>query len=99
LKLGDNWIAFVARAMIFGTPRAMTVAEIEKVIAQFAIAARLAVKAGFKGVEVHAGRTYDRLSILMVSQALTKGHRWISSFSIYVILKQYAHRRVRRFPR
>lgn len=42
--------------LVFGTPKAMTRHDIDVVIAQFTEAARLAFKAGFQGVEVHAAR-------------------------------------------
>lgn len=56
LNLGDNWLASLARIILFGTPQEMTLARIDDVIAQFTRAARLALRAGFHGVEVHAGR-------------------------------------------
>ncbi|GAA5647677.1 MULTISPECIES: alkene reductase [Vibrio] len=40
------------------TPRAMTQADIERVIENFAHAARQAVRAGFDGIEIHAGNGY-----------------------------------------
>ncbi|MCW8884547.1 MAG: alkene reductase [Motiliproteus sp.] len=42
----------------YGTPRAMTEADIERVIEDFGIAARNAKKAGFDGVEVHGANGY-----------------------------------------
>lgn len=56
LSLGDNWLASLARVIIFGTPQEMTRPQIDDVIAQFTRTARLALQAGFHGVEVHAGR-------------------------------------------
>ncbi|OIW23843.1 NADPH dehydrogenase [Coniochaeta ligniaria NRRL 30616] len=58
LKLGDGILQSIASALIFGTPRAMTVAEIRETVDQFANAARLAAKAGFAGVEIHAAHGY-----------------------------------------
>ncbi|KAH6988447.1 hypothetical protein EDB80DRAFT_755890 [Ilyonectria destructans] len=58
LNLGDNWIAYIARALVFGTPRAMTQHDIDVVIAQFALAAKLASQAGFQGVELNAGHGF-----------------------------------------
>jgi hypothetical protein len=57
LNLGDNWIAFLARVVVFGTPAAMTTRQIDEVIAQFTRAASLAARSGFSGVEIQAART------------------------------------------
>ncbi|MBR9843656.1 MAG: NADH:flavin oxidoreductase/NADH oxidase family protein [Rhodobacteraceae bacterium] len=43
---------------IFGTPRAMTEADITDTIARYAETARLAQKAGFDGVQLHAAHGY-----------------------------------------
>lgn len=57
LNLGDSLIARAAVSLLFGTPRALTAAEItgdEGIIAQFVIGAKQCFEAGFKGVELHA---------------------------------------------
>jgi 2,4-dienoyl-CoA reductase-like NADH-dependent reductase (Old Yellow Enzyme family) len=58
LKLGDGILQSIASALVFGTPREMTVAEIRETVRQFANAARLAAKAGFAGVQIHAAHGY-----------------------------------------
>ncbi|KAL5592411.1 hypothetical protein FOBRF1_013437 [Fusarium oxysporum] len=58
LNLGDNLIARCASAVVFGTPRAMTQDDIDNVIAGFVSAANIAFRAGFQGVEVHAGHGF-----------------------------------------
>lgn len=58
LKLGDGILAKMASALVFGTPREMTVADIEDVVHRFAYCARLAAEAGFDGVEIHAAHGY-----------------------------------------
>ncbi|KAG5757371.1 hypothetical protein H9Q70_000021 [Fusarium xylarioides] len=58
LNLGDNLIACCASAVVFGTPRAMTQNDIDQVIAAFASAAKMAFRAGFQGVEIHAGHGF-----------------------------------------
>ncbi len=42
----------------FGSPRAMLESQIDRVVTQFATAARLARNAGFAGVEIHAAHGY-----------------------------------------
>ena len=59
LSLGDGCIANVSRALVFGTPQAMTLDHIDNLVAQFTRAAKLAVEAGFDGVEIHAAREDD----------------------------------------
>ncbi|PVI08104.1 FMN-linked oxidoreductase [Periconia macrospinosa] len=44
--------------LLFGTPREMTVAEIETVTQQFAHAAKFVYEVGFKGVEIHGAHGY-----------------------------------------
>ncbi|KAF4440219.1 hypothetical protein F53441_12361 [Fusarium austroafricanum] len=58
INLGDNIVAKLIRMLVFGTPKAMTSHDIDAVIAQFTQAARLAFKAGFQGVEVHAAHGF-----------------------------------------
>ena len=43
---------------MFATPRAMTNADIERVVEQFATTAQLAQQAGFDGVQIHAAHGY-----------------------------------------
>lgn len=59
LSLGDSCIATVSRALVFGTPQAMTLEQIDNLVAQFTRAAKLAVEARFDGVEIHAAREHD----------------------------------------
>jgi len=47
-----------SRDLIYGEPRAMIANDFEKVIADFALAAENAKKAGFDGVEIHAANGY-----------------------------------------
>ena len=56
LNIGDNWLARIASALVFGTPEAMESNDIDLVVSQFTRAAILASQAGFQGVEVHVGR-------------------------------------------
>lgn len=58
LQLGQGVLARALSALVFGTPRAMTQAEIDEVVGQFATAARTAADSGFDGVELHAAHGY-----------------------------------------
>ncbi|PTB67755.1 FMN-linked oxidoreductase [Trichoderma citrinoviride] len=58
LHLGDGIMAKLASALVFGTPKEMTVEDIQRVVSQFAETARLAAEAGFAGVELHAAHGY-----------------------------------------
>jgi 2,4-dienoyl-CoA reductase-like NADH-dependent reductase (Old Yellow Enzyme family) len=58
MRLGDGFLAKLTSALVFGTPRAMTAAECEDVVARFARTARIAAKAGFDGIEIHAAHGY-----------------------------------------
>ncbi|KAL6880750.1 FMN-linked oxidoreductase [Trichoderma novae-zelandiae] len=58
LHLGDGILAKLASAFVFGTPREMTVEDIQRVVSQFAETAKLAAEAGFAGVELHAAHGY-----------------------------------------
>lgn len=58
LRLGEGILPSIISALLFGTPREMTVAEIRKTVEQFARTARLAAEAGFAGVQIHAAHGY-----------------------------------------
>ncbi|KAB8067041.1 hypothetical protein BDV29DRAFT_163874 [Aspergillus leporis] len=58
LDLGNAVVPRVLNALVFGTPRAMTVAEIKDTVHRFADAARVIAAAGFAGVELHAAHGY-----------------------------------------
>jgi 2,4-dienoyl-CoA reductase-like NADH-dependent reductase (Old Yellow Enzyme family) len=55
-------------AAFFDTPRELTVAQIEEIIARFGRSAALAKKAGFSGVQIHGAHGY------LVSQFLSPHH-------------------------
>ncbi|KAK7423203.1 hypothetical protein QQZ08_009200 [Neonectria magnoliae] len=58
LQMGSGLVAKAVTALLFGTPREMSVSDIETVVSQFARSARLAAESGFAGVEVHAGHGF-----------------------------------------
>ncbi|KAI5917446.1 hypothetical protein F4810DRAFT_45643 [Camillea tinctor] len=68
LNFGDGLIPHTINAVVFGTPREMTIKDIEHVINAFVDTALLASKAGFAGVEVHAAHGY-LLSQFLSSQS------------------------------
>lgn len=58
VRLGDGLFARFISRVVFGTPREMTMAEIQHVIRLFAQGAKLCHEAGFSGVEIHAANGY-----------------------------------------
>ncbi|KAE8393052.1 hypothetical protein BDV23DRAFT_180930 [Aspergillus alliaceus] len=58
MGLGNAVVPRVLNALVFGTPRAMTVAEIKDTVRRFANAPRVVAAAGFAGVELHAAHGY-----------------------------------------
>lgn len=58
LNLGSNPVAWIARSLIFGTPREMSLDDIKYAIKKFAEAAEFVHKMGFSGVELHAAHGY-----------------------------------------
>jgi len=53
MNFGPSLIEKLAVSILFGTPREMTVEEINGVVDQFVEAAKQVYEAGFKGVELH----------------------------------------------
>lgn len=58
LHMGDDIISKIITTVVFGTPKEMSVADIEDVVQRFAKTARIAAEAGFDGVEIHAAHGY-----------------------------------------
>lgn len=58
LNLGPGLLDRFVAALVFGTPREMTVEDIEEVIEQFATGAKTIYEAGFKGIQLHAAHGY-----------------------------------------
>lgn len=58
LQLGSGVLGQLVSRLVFGTPKEMTVADIEDVVRRFAATARVSAEAGFDGVEIHAAHGY-----------------------------------------
>lgn len=58
MKFGEGMLPRVLSSVIFGTPKEMTVEEIQRVVEQFAETAQLSAEAGFAGVQIHAAHGY-----------------------------------------
>lgn len=58
LNLGSGIIASAMRAFAFGTPREMTISDIETVVQQFVGTAKVMEKSGFAGIELHGAHGY-----------------------------------------
>lgn len=55
---GDMWVDKTASMQAHSLPHALTESEIKGVVAEYAHAAKLAVQAGFDGIELHAANGY-----------------------------------------
>nr|BBJ34513.1 hypothetical NADH oxidase [Alternaria solani] len=58
MDFGTGLMSRLLDSVVFGTPRAMTIAEIHVTVQNFANAARVMAAAGFVGVELHAAHGY-----------------------------------------
>ncbi|KAF7555154.1 hypothetical protein G7Z17_g2389 [Cylindrodendrum hubeiense] len=58
LNIGSDMLSKILAGLIFGTPKEMTIADIDDVIQRFANGARIAAEAGFDGVQIHAAHGY-----------------------------------------
>ena len=58
MSLGDNMIAKTLQRVIIGTPKEMSLAEIDEAVEKFINTAVIMMKAGFAGVEIHGSHGY-----------------------------------------
>lgn len=58
LDFGKGLVPWLVNSFVFGTPREMTMDEIQAVVVKFANAAHLSADAGFAGIEIHAAHGY-----------------------------------------
>lgn len=55
---GEGWLDRLVRSSILPDPKAMTLADIDELVAQFTHAARVAARAGFDGVQIHGAHGF-----------------------------------------
>lgn len=58
VKMGDSWLDKIALEKILGTPKAMTVEEIDSTVADFVRGAVVAKEAGFAGAQLHGAHGF-----------------------------------------
>ncbi|KAJ5988503.1 Aldolase-type TIM barrel [Penicillium waksmanii] len=58
ISIGDSWLECFIGAVAWTKPRAMSTAEVQRVISQFVDTARLMADAGFSGIELHGAHGY-----------------------------------------
>lgn len=65
----QGWFAAIVNRVMFQTPREMTMMDLEEVVEQFVRGAKVAVEAGFDGVQLHAshGCEYSFAWLLLFS--------------------------------
>lgn len=58
LDFSGGWFTKLLQRVLFGTPREMTLKDIDEVVEMFVNCAKMAFLSGFKGVELHAAHGY-----------------------------------------
>lgn len=58
VKLGDSWLDKIALDKLLGTPKAMTLQDIDDVVADWVRGAKVAKEAGFKGCQLHGAHGF-----------------------------------------
>jgi len=58
VQLGDTWLDKMALDKILGTPKAITLPEIDQVVADFVRGAKVAKAAGFAGTQLHGAHGF-----------------------------------------
>jgi 2,4-dienoyl-CoA reductase-like NADH-dependent reductase (Old Yellow Enzyme family) len=58
VKVGNTWLDKVVVEKLLATPKAMNLNEIDEAVANFVRAARLAHRAGFAGIQLHAAHGF-----------------------------------------
>lgn len=58
VDLGDTWLEKMAIQALLGTPKAMTITEIDQAVADWKRGAHFAQAAGFKGIQLHGAHGF-----------------------------------------
>jgi 2,4-dienoyl-CoA reductase-like NADH-dependent reductase (Old Yellow Enzyme family) len=58
LNMGSDLLSRILGSLVFGTPKEMSLVEIDDVVQRFVNAAKISAAAGFDGVEIHAAHGY-----------------------------------------
>jgi 2,4-dienoyl-CoA reductase-like NADH-dependent reductase (Old Yellow Enzyme family) len=58
LNIGSGPVAWMARGLVFGTPKEMTTQDVKDVIGGFVNAAKVVQEAGFNGMQLHGAHGY-----------------------------------------
>lgn len=58
VQLGEGYIAKAISCLVFGSPREMSVEEIEDVVQKFVKGAKISADAGFAGIQIHGAHGY-----------------------------------------
>lgn len=58
LNFPGGWVTKLLQRVVFGTPKEMTLADIDEAVEMFVNGAKMAFRAGFKGLELHAAHGY-----------------------------------------
>lgn len=58
VDLGDKWLEKLAIQALLGTPKAMSISEIDQVVEDWRHGANLAAAAGFKGIQLHGAHGF-----------------------------------------
>lgn len=58
VKVGDSWLDKIALDKLLGTPKAITVEEIDQLVGMFVHATRVSIEAGFDGIQLHGAHGF-----------------------------------------
>lgn len=96
VKLGETWLDKMALDKVLGTPKEMTVEEIDQAVAEWVRGAVVAKEAGFAGCQLHGRLRSERRSER--KRRLTKKNRGtrLSALAVLVTSHESPNGRLRR---